>query len=394
MGVVVRQKKKGRGQPWWVFISHDGKRTSRKVGDKAAAEKVASTIRAKLQLGEFNLDTEKKSVPTFKEYSKRYMDTYSAMNHKESTIESIETGLRLYMLPEFGKMRIDEIRRKHVKNFITKLHQQGRGTATIRNQKAYFSSILSQAIEDEIIEANPASKTGKLIKKDQKEEIRPFTWEEKTLFEEAVKVYCPELYPFFLTALRTGVRMGELIALKPGDLDFNRGFIDVRRSCVRGRITTPKSGKSRPVDMSKQLQEVLRKYLVDRKKEALKKGWGETPEWLFYNEVGGLIDINNLRKRVFYKVLEKARIRKIRLHDLRHTYASLRVAKGDNLQDVSKQLGHHSVKFTLDVYSHWLPGSNKNQVDELDLKEHPSAPYTHPTSFEKEKGLAETQLSP
>ena len=63
MGVVVRQKKKGRGQPWWVFISHNGKRTSRKVGDKAAAEGVASTIRAKLQLGEFNLDTKRNVYP-------------------------------------------------------------------------------------------------------------------------------------------------------------------------------------------------------------------------------------------------------------------------------------------------------------------------------------------
>ena len=53
MGVRVRQKTKGKGNPWWVFISHNGKRTSRKVGDKKAAEAVAGTIRAKLQLGEF-----------------------------------------------------------------------------------------------------------------------------------------------------------------------------------------------------------------------------------------------------------------------------------------------------------------------------------------------------
>ena len=229
--------------------------------------------------------------------------------------------------------------------------------------------------------------TGKLIKKDDKPEIRPFSWEEKNSFEESVKKNYPRYYPFFLTALRTGCRMGELIALKPGDLDFNRGFVEVRRSCVRGRLSTPKSGKPRPVDMSKQLQEVLKKYLVDRKKEALNEGWGEPPEWLFYNEAGSMIDINSLRRRAFAKALEKAGLRHIRMHDLRHTYASLRVAKGDNLQDVSKQLGHHSVKVTLDVYSHWLPGSNKSQVDELDLKEHPSAPYTHPTSFEKEKGL-------
>jgi len=88
MGVIVRQKKKGKGNPWWIFISHNGKRTSRKVGYRTAAEKTASTIRSKLQLGEFNLKVEKKSIPTLKLYAERYMDTYSAMNHKPSTHDS------------------------------------------------------------------------------------------------------------------------------------------------------------------------------------------------------------------------------------------------------------------------------------------------------------------
>lgn len=89
MGVTVRQKKKGKGNPWWVFISHDGKRTSRKVGDKKAAQVVAEKIQAKLQLGEFDLNGEtKKTVPTFKTYSEKYMDTYSTLNHKPSTHDS------------------------------------------------------------------------------------------------------------------------------------------------------------------------------------------------------------------------------------------------------------------------------------------------------------------
>ena len=71
------------------------------------------------------------------------------------------------------------------------------------------------------------------------------------------------------------------------------------------------------------------------------------------------------------------------MHDLRHTYASLRVAKGDNLQDISKQLGHHSVSFTLDVYSHWMPGTAKDQVDELDSKK---APNCTPGAPSDEKG--------
>jgi integrase len=174
------------------------------------------------------------------------------------------------------------------------------------------------------------------------------------------------LVHLFLTALRTGMRVGELIALKPGDIDFNGSFIEVRQSAVRGEISTPKSGKDRRVDMSTELKKVLKAHLTARKEETLKKGWKKLPEWLFYNNVGNLIDINHLRKRVFYKALEKAELRKIRVHDLRHTYATLRIQSGHNIADVSKQLGHHSINITVDTYYHWVPGTNKSEVDQLD----------------------------
>ena len=98
--------------------------------------------------------------------------------------------------------------------------------------------------------------------------------------------------------------------------------------------------------------------------------------------------MDNLRSRVFNKVLTKAGIRKVRIHDLRHTYATIRISKGDNIADVSNQLGHHSVKLTMDVYYHWMPGKKKSEVDALDDPEflHPNAPYTHPTLFSNIKG--------
>ena len=65
-------------------------------------------------------------------------------------------------------------------------------------------------------------------------------------------------------------------------------------------------------------------------------------------------------------ILKKVAPIPIRIHDLRHTYATLRIAKGDNILDVSRQLGHHSVAFTIDKYAHWMPGEHKSQIDELD----------------------------
>ena len=75
-----------------------------------------------------------------------------------------------------------------------------------------------------------------------------------------------------------------------------------------------------------------------------------------------MIDVANLRKCIFYKCLEKAGLKRIRLHDLRSTYATLRIQAGHNIADVSKQLGHHSIKVTVDTYYRWTPGTNSEEV--------------------------------
>ena len=75
--------------------------------------------------------------------------------------------------------------------------------------------------------------------------------------------------------------------------------------------------------------------------------------------------------------LTAAGLRRIRVHDLRHCYATIRLLKGHNVGDVSYQLGHSSIKITYDTYAHWMPGNFKSEIDELDNMQ-PSAPYAHP----------------
>ncbi|MBI3249566.1 MAG: site-specific integrase [Deltaproteobacteria bacterium] len=162
--------------------------------------------------------------------------------------------------------------------------------------------------------------------------------------------------------------MNEAVALQWGDLDFHGRFIEVRRnySPLARRTFTPKRGKGRRVDMSKMLTEALAALLVERKKETLKKGWGEVPEWVFIGEEGTLIDPDNFRSRVWSKLLQKAGFRHVRLHDLRHTFASLFIQQGESLAYVKEQMGHHSIQVSVDIYGHLVPGGNKAAVDRLD----------------------------
>jgi len=117
----------------------------------------------------------------------------------------------------------------------------------------------------------------------------------------------------------------------------------------------------------------LKKLRTDRKAEKLSKGWDEMPEWVFINEEGGILDKDNLRKRVFYKCLEKAGVRRVRFHDLRHTYASLLLQQGESPQYVQSQLGHSSIQVTVDIYGHLIPGANRQAVNRLD-----DPPHTNP----------------
>jgi len=125
------------------------------------------------------------------------------------------------------------------------------------------------------------------------------------------------------------------------------------------------------------LKDVVKEHMLYRKKETLRRGWKQEPETLFFNEEGNPIDPDNMLTRKYYKCLKKAGLRQIRFHDLRHTFASLHLQNGESLAYVRDQLGHSSIKITVDIYGHLEPGSNKSASDRL-LELHPGAPYGHP----------------
>ena len=145
-------------------------------------------------------------------------------------------------------------------------------------------------------------------------------------------------------------------------------FIDVQRNYSRGEICTPKSGEGRRVDMSKELSQALKQLYRERQLQAVENGWKEMPVWVFCNEAGGILDPDNLRKRVFRGILRASGLRRTRFHDFRHTFASLLLQQGESLVYVKEQMGHSSIQVTVDLYGHLIPGGNKRAVDRLDSR--------------------------
>ncbi len=150
--------------------------------------------------------------------------------------------------------------------------------------------------------------------------------------------------------------MGELLALQWDDIDWQSRFIDVQRNYTHFRITTPKSGESRRVDMSRELAQTLADLHTERQLEAAASKWETVPEWVFCSEVGGLLHPHNVRDRIFYGLLTKAKLRKVRFHDLRHSFASLLLQNGESPVYVKGQMGHSSIQVTVDLYGHLIPG--------------------------------------
>lgn len=363
MGVKVKFHKGA----WWIFVDHHGRRRAKKIGDRATALDVARKIRQRLAEGDlslFNAD----AGETLRAYATRWLNDGEAAR-KASTHRFYSFNLTLHILPVLGDKPITTLKRADCRVLLAACRAKGLKPASMRGVNRTLSAVLSQAVEDALLPANPAFRMGKHLRDgdDLPAEIQPLTREEAhTLLVKAEELF-PEFYALFLCALRTGMRLGELIALQWGDIDFAGRFITVRRNRVAGKLTSTKNKQRRRVDMSLQLTKTLRRLRTDRKRTALKAG-KPGPSWVFITPEGTPVDGDNLRNRVFYRLLEKAELREIRFHDLRHTYASLLIQQGESLAYVQQQLGHSSIQVTVDVYGHLIPGANRAAVDRLDAQ--------------------------
>jgi len=197
----------------------------------------------------------------------------------------------------------------------------------------------------------------------KQDEITPLTEEETLLFLRTALKYDRRHYPLFLCSLHTGMRIGEVAGLQWADVDWNGKFLEVKRAIVMEEIADVKTSNGRRrVDLSDELLETLGDLRRHRQEEAMKKGRNEIPEWIFPNTNGDYLEIDNMRRRNFKKVIRKAGLRYFRIHDLRHTFASQLLCNGANILYVSQQLGHSSPVITMKIYAKWIPKEGQREI--------------------------------
>ena len=363
MGVTIRE----RDGAWWVYICHQGKRKARRIGDKKAATIVAGKIQAKLALGDFNLPVaaDPGRIPTFEQVAIDW-ERKTSPSWKRGTQTSYGNILRHRLLTTFGSLPITDITANRVEEWWTAAREEDLSKAYLRAMRAILRGICRRAVSLGLLPVNPIERIeGRLGRQDT--EIRQadyLTGEDLTTLLTKAQEVCPREYPVFLVMATAGLRISEAKGLQVGDVDVPGQRLHVRRQVRRGYISSPKNGKGRVVDLPASTVAILEQVRQTRQAEAAYNG--VEARWLFPGVTGDMPTTDEVIRRALRLALRAAGIRSIRIHTLRHTFATLLVESGVALLTVSRQLGHADIGTTANTYAHVAPGGNRAAAEALE----------------------------
>lgn len=389
MGVKIQRPGEpghpGGNRRIYVRIDFKGHRKTRVFNSAKGAEKYAADVEAHLKLGKvdevFTDPAPVASAPTFKETAERWW-AVDGTALKGGTQDTYRNILEKHLLPKFGPRRLPDISIGDVEAWWVTLRGTGLSHKRLLTIRGVLAGIFKRAVAGGLIGRNPMDAiSGRMGREDR--EVRQVEWltePELTTALAVAKEREPSYYPFFLTMVSTGLRLGEQLALQVGDVDLERGKIAIRRSIRKHRIGSPKSGKPRTVDVPPATVAALRDWIDTIRAEAAIRGREAT--WLFPGETGAPRE-DKCFVPALRRILKAAGIlRPLRVHDLRHTYASLALQRGVPLLVVSRQLGHASIAITADTYGHLAPDATREAATawEAILTEHSRNPRATPAA--------------
>jgi len=346
----IKEPKTGQIREYWMidvdFELPDGTRKrirkTSPVQTKRGAEQYERELRNSLLAGTYR--KEEKQAPIFEEFAKEFLETYAVTNNKPSEVRSKRKILRVHLVPEFGKKRLNEITKRDIENFKSQKLKAGLAPKTINNLLTTFRRLLAVAQEWEIIETIPAVQWLKV----PEPQFDFLSFEEAELLIGAADQW----KSMIVVALKTGLRQSELLGLRWEDVEFSLGKLFVRQAIVEGNLGTPKNGKSRELP------------LCDSALDALKACRHLRGKLVFCDENGNPLTMGQC-KRPLWNACKKAGIRRIGWHVLRHTFASHLAMKGVSLKVIQELLGHSTITMTM-RYSHLSPCAKRDAVQLLD----------------------------
>jgi len=372
----IRQRSKGS----WTIIVDVGKdpETGRRRqqwytirGTKRDADRALREMLTAMEKGTYV----KPTLLTLGEWLMQWLESYVSMHTTPRTQESYNSTIRHHLIPALGAIPITQLQPQHLQSYYAQALSQGRadhrGGLSARSV-LYHHRILSEALTHAVKMGLVARNVAEVV-----DPPRPARSSMATLAPEDIPVFLEAAketpyYVFYSNLLYTGLRRGESIALRWRNVDLDMASLSVVETAFKlgnGEyvIKEPKTPHSRrTVALPPSLALLLRQYRSDQEKLMFQMGSRlKDTDFVFARSDGSPLD-PNMVTRTFSKIVRKAGLPHMRLHDLRHTHATLMLKAGVHPKIVSERLGHAGIGITLDTYSHVLPGLQEAAAERFD----------------------------
>lgn len=329
-------------------------------GTRREAEKRLAELLVELDRGTLSVSP-KMTVAT---YLEQWLHDYVKPNLSATTYDRYRIVVQHQIVPYIGTLQLDKLKPAHLAHLLARLNEAPRSdgkpgtlaTGTLQKVMTVLQSALRSAVKWQLISSNPATKIDK--PSGTSPEMRAFTVEQAAAFLQAAKNADPQWHAFFTVAITTGLRLGELLGLRWSDLDLTHHMLRVAQTVQypRGQgwiVKPPKTAMSRrQVVLGPDVTAILTTQKAGQNERRLLLG----AEWHDHDLVFTSRYGEPLRKKAIYMAFERicalAGVPRIRIHDLRHTSATIMLVAGVHPKIVSERLGHSDISTTLKIYSH------------------------------------------
>ena len=359
------------GNTWYYILELgkiNGKRKQKKKrGFKTKKEAQNALIEAEhtlLKNGTFN----EPSKMLYKDYLSTWLNDKKVLI-KESTFKTYSWLIDRYIIPYLGDIEISKIRPMDIQKLYNELISKNMlSRENVQKVHSLINNSLKKAERWELVKRNVASLVDR--PKAFKSELKVWDVEEVKSFLATAQD--SRYYIAFLLALTTGMRQGEILALRWKDIDFNNNILAVKQtlSHTGNKIIPGAKTKAglRSITLPTETVNALVKHkkMIQYEKKMTEVLYNDY-DLIVCTNVGTPCNPRNL-SRSFYSLIEKSKVSRIRFHDLRHTHATLLLKQGIHPKIVAERLGHATIRITLDTYSHVLPTmqlETANKINEL-----------------------------
>lgn len=298
--------------------------------------------------------------PLFDDLLDEYMEWYEK-RWKESTVYNLKSTIKRYIKPYFEDMHVQDIKKRDIMKFHDFLLEK-LSVVTAKAVHKNLSAILNYAIQMEYLNINVAREVGNI---DAIEERKINYWTLSDFKRFLSVIDSDQYYSLFMLLFYSGARIGEVLALTWSDVDFEKNLIDINKRYYKTKINTPKNSSSvRKIKLPNHTTNLLRQLKLQEK---YKKD-----DYFIFGSFYKPLNQSTVSQQ-FYKYMDmfiddegNQTLKRIRIHDFRHSHASYLINKGYDIQIISKRLGHNKISTTYDIYAHMYPNKEDEAVKDME----------------------------